>query len=179
MKEYTYTATGSPVVKRDSVLVPVFRWNGQAYGEHSLERVFAMLNNPQLDKAVALHDRGMEEQVRNVLPQVKVPSGLIGVRISLTDNYYHGRLQLNHVIESLPYTVGHFRPYRSNDVIVLLDESLTMDQVINDFEDEVVVIGKTPVPSDEMIRLTRDPHAWLRPCNGDQRRSPLYNLIHN
>ncbi len=169
MSKSIINAGGILSAKCRSVSIPVFNWNSEEYGYCSLNRIFNIISNHELGLAVGRYDWGslsgstdvVDEEI-NKLPQIKIPSGIIGLRISLTNNYYYGRLQLNHVIESLPYTLGHFRPCKSNDVIVLIDENVSLLQVINDFENEAILINKEIIPCDEMIKLTSDPHCWLR-----------------
>lgn len=93
------------------------------------------------------------------LPMILVPEGLVGIRINFTDNVYKCRLQMNNIIESSPYTLGHFRPYGSDYIVVLMKEDIDFTQVLLDLN--MLIFDPTPIGCDEMIRLTYDPHSWL------------------
>lgn len=149
--------------------VPVFNWNSRPYRQVSLTRLFDIIDNHELGKSTRHYDWGclsgcvdtvfLEEKR---LPMIQLPEEVIGFKVNVTNNIYRCRLQINYIVESLPYTLGHFRPYKSNHIVVLVDGSTEVDQVIQDLEDRMVIVDHTPIDPNEMIKLTSDPYSWLR-----------------
>ena len=91
----------SSMMKRENVLIPVFKWNGQKYGNCSIKRIFAILDNHELEKAAYKYESGINS-FKTELPMIQIPTGIIALKVSLVDNIYRCRLQLNDLIESSP-----------------------------------------------------------------------------
>ena len=149
------------MAERENVLIPVFKWNGQKYGNCSIKRIFAILDNHELGKATYKYE-SRTNSFETELPMIQIPTGVIALRVSLVGNIYKCRLQVNSLIESSPHTLGHFRPYKSNHLVVLINEGVDLNQVIQDLENRMVIVDPNPIDADEMIKLNSDPHCWLR-----------------
>ena len=165
MKEKNNTSVGMMKNNR----IPVFGWNGQASGQVSLTRLYKIIDNHKLGKSTRVYDWGCLSGSQDIisleesrLPMIQIPKGMIGLRVDVVNNVYRCRLQINHAIESIPYILGHFRPYKSNHLVVLVHNKVELNQVIQDLEETMVIVDHNPIGSDEMIKLTSDPYSWFR-----------------